>query len=123
MKLQSDDDIYRARLLYLGPPGYTLPFQLPYAQYGLFVALTAGLTAAAVALTGTWLSTGLAVGIAIFMTSYIWQHVNSDLPARKVIAVALTDWRAVRPQRGNLPRLSARHVRFSDIAPTGDHQS
>ena len=39
MRLRTDDDIYRARLVYLGPPGYTLPFQLPYAQYGLFVVL------------------------------------------------------------------------------------
>ena len=39
MRLRTDDDIYRARLVYLGPPGYTLPVQLPYAQYGLFLLL------------------------------------------------------------------------------------
>ena len=39
MRLRTDDDIYRARLVYLGPPGYTLPVQLPYAQYGMFVLL------------------------------------------------------------------------------------
>ena len=39
MRLRTDDDIYRARLVYLGPPGYTLPIQLPYAQYGLFLVL------------------------------------------------------------------------------------
>ncbi len=39
MRLRTDDDIYRARLVYLGPPGYTLPIQLPYAQYGLFIVL------------------------------------------------------------------------------------
>ena len=39
MRLRTDDDIYRARLVYLGPPGYTLPVQLPYAQYGVFVLL------------------------------------------------------------------------------------
>ena len=39
MRLRTDDDIYRARLVYLGPPGYTLPIQLPYAQYGLFILL------------------------------------------------------------------------------------
>ena len=33
MRLRTDDDIYRARLVYLGPPGYTLPIHLPYAQY------------------------------------------------------------------------------------------
>ena len=39
MRLRTDDDIYRARLVYLGPPGYTLPVQLPYAQYGMFILL------------------------------------------------------------------------------------
>ena len=39
MRLRTDDDIYRARLVYLGPPGYTLPVHLPYAQYGLFMLL------------------------------------------------------------------------------------
>ena len=39
MRLRTDDDIYRARLVYLGPPGYTLPMHLPYAQYGMFVLL------------------------------------------------------------------------------------
>ena len=39
MRLRTDDDIYRARLVYLGPPEYTLPVHLPYAQYGMFVAL------------------------------------------------------------------------------------
>ena len=39
MRLRTDDDIYRARLVYLGPPGYTLPIHLPYAQYGMFVLL------------------------------------------------------------------------------------
>jgi len=39
MRLRTDDDIYRARLVYLGPPGYTLPVHLPYAQYGMFILL------------------------------------------------------------------------------------
>ena len=121
MKLRTDDDIFRARLLYLGPPGYPLPVQLPYAQYGLFAALATGITAAAVVLTGTWMSSGVALGIAMFMTSYIWGHVDPDRPARKVIAVALTDWRAVRPPTKALPRLSSAHIRFSDL-PTGDDQ-
>ncbi len=37
MRLPTDDDIYRARLVYLGSPGYTLPVHLPYAQYVMFV--------------------------------------------------------------------------------------
>lgn len=126
MKMRTDDDIYRARLVYLGPPGYTLPFQLPYAQYGLFVILAFGLTAAGVALTGTWKSAGAAVGVAIFLTAYIWGHVDPDRPARKVIKVAITDWKKIEPAKEQLPRLTAGHIRFSEIhttdTETGDHR-
>lgn len=114
MKLRTDDDIYRARLTYLGPPGYTLPIQLPYAQYGLFAALTVTFVAAGFLLTGSWKSVGVAVAAALLTTTYIWRHVDPDLPARKVIRAGLTDWRRVQTRQGPLPRLSARHIRVSD---------
>ncbi len=120
MKLRTDDDIYRARLVYLGPPGYTLPFQLPYAQWGLFAALAAGFTTIAVAVTGAAVSSGVAIAVAIFMTGYIWQHVDPDRPARKVIKVALTDWHRISPPTQQLPRLSTHHIRFRDTITTGD---
>jgi len=121
MKLRTDDDIYRVRLVYLGPPGYTLPFQFPYAQYGLFAALAAGFIAAAVALTGNWVSSGVAIAAALFMTGYIWQHVDPDRPARMVIKVALTDWRPIKARPEKLPRLTASHIRFSEFT-TGGHR-
>jgi hypothetical protein len=117
MKLRTDDDIYRARLVYLGPPGYTLPIELPYAQYGLFGVLVILFTAIAVTVTGTWMSSGLSIAIALFMTAYIWRYVDQDRPARMVIKVALTDWRAVKPRTSRLPRLSASHIRFSTLTP------
>jgi hypothetical protein len=122
MILRADDDIYRARLVYLGPPGYTFPVQLPYAEYGLFAALSSGLITAAVSMTGNWMSSGVALAAAIFLTAYIWQHVDPDRPARKVLLVALTDWRRIGPPPEKLPRLSARHVKFrAEIhEPTGD---
>jgi hypothetical protein len=115
MKLRTDDDIYRARLVYLGPPGYTFPFQLRYAQYGLFIVLAAGFTAAAVMLTGTLKSAGVALAAAIFMTYLIWRQVDPDRPVRAVIRVALTDWRSIQPPKDQMPRLTARHIRFSEI--------
>lgn len=117
MRLRTDDDIYRARLVYLGPPGYTLPIQLPYAQYGLFIILVAVFTALAYVVTGTWMSSGLAIAIALFMTAYTWRHVDQDRPARLVIKVALTDWRPIKPRTDRLPRLSANHIRFSQLNP------
>lgn len=115
MKLRTDDDIYRARLVYLGPPGYPLPFHLPYAEWGLFVALLAGFGFALWVITGTWMSAGFAVGLAMFMTSYIWRHVDPDRPARKVLLVFFTDWRRIKARTSDLPRLAGGHIRFSAL--------
>lgn len=112
MRIRTDDDIYRARLVYLGPPGYTLPVQLPYAEIGLFVVLAVVLIGASVLLTGSWALDGVALAAAIFLTSYIWGHVDQDKPARKVLLVAVLDWRAIKPKREKLPRLTATHIRF-----------
>jgi hypothetical protein len=121
MLLRTDDDIYRARLVYLGPPGYTLPIQLPYAQYGLFALLSAAFVVLTAMVTGSWMNSVVAIAAAMFATSYIWGHVDFDRPARKVLKVALTDWRAIKSEPEKLPRLTARHIRFSDLN-TGDHR-
>src|SRR5215468_4599503 len=97
MRLRTDDDIYRARLVYLGPPGYTLPVQLPYAQYGLFVLLVPLYMGLHFLLTQTvdafpaW-----EIALSMVTTSYIFRHVDPDRPARLVIRTALTDWRRTR---------------------------
>ncbi len=116
MRLRTDDDIYRARLVYLGPPGYTLPIQLPYAQYGLFVALLLLFLLIRYLLTRqldpipAW-----EIALAIVTTSFIWRHVDPDRPARTVLRMALTDWRGTRASAGDerrTPRLVARRVRI-----------
>lgn len=113
MRLRTDDDIYRARLVYLGPPGYTLPVQLPYAQYGLFVLLVP------LFMGVRWLLTGQVdffpaweIALAIVATSYIFRHVDPDRPARMVIRTALTDWRRSREPAAERrdPRLVARRI-------------
>jgi len=118
MRLRTDDDIYRARLVYLGPPGYTLPIQLPYAQYGLFVALVAlfmfihYLISFQVDLFPAW-----EISLAMVSTSYIWRHVDPDRPARMLIRTALTDWRAGRAasaEEERVPRLIARRIRVRE---------
>jgi len=112
MRLRTDDDIYRARLVYLGPPGYTLPIQLPYAQYVLFLLLVPlfmfihWLFTFRVDLIPAW-----EIALAMVTTSYIWRHVDPDRPARTVIRTALTDWRGARapsPDEQRAPRLVAR---------------
>jgi hypothetical protein len=112
MRFRADDDVYRARLLYLGPTGYTFPVHLPYAQWGLGVVLAVALTTAFLVVTGDPLWIGATVGGAAFLTSFIFRYVDPDLPARKVISVFLTDWRPLRPAPAKLPRLTAGHIRF-----------
>jgi hypothetical protein len=115
MRLRTDDDIYRARLVYLGPPGYTLPIQLPYAQYGLFVALVPLFMGIHYLITfqfdpvPAW-----EIALAMVTTSFIWRYVDPDRPARTVIRTALTDWRGagrnVSTTEERAPRLVARRV-------------
>ena len=123
MRLRTDDDIYRARLVYLGPPGYTLPIQLPYAQYGLFVVLVP------VFMFIHWLFTftvdlfpAWEIALAMVSTSYVFRHVDPDRPARKVIRTALTDWRSSRESstERRLPRLFASRIRIRESAPAED---
>ncbi|MEH1127037.1 hypothetical protein [Micromonospora sp. CPCC 206061] len=117
MRLRTDDDIYRARLVYLGPPGYTLPVHLPYAQYGVFMLLVPlyvfihYLFTFQVELFPAW-----EIALAIVTTSFIFRYVDPDRPARMVIRTALTDWRRTREpaveQRD--PRLVATRIKVRE---------
>ncbi len=117
MRLRTDDDIYRARLVYLGPPGYTLPVQLPYAQYGMFVLLVPLFMFVHYLFTFTvdflpaW-----EIALAMVATSYIFRHVDPDRPARKVIHTALTDWRRTRESSSERrdARLVASRIRIRE---------
>ncbi len=100
MRLRTDDDIYRARLLYLGPPGYTLPVQLPYAQYGLFALLVPLFMLIHYSFTlKVDLFPAWEIALAMVSTSLIFRYVDPDRPARMVIRTALTDWRRTREPR------------------------
>ncbi|MBN1170768.1 MAG: hypothetical protein JXA67_01215 [Micromonosporaceae bacterium] len=123
MRLRTDDDIYRARLVYLGPPGYTLPIQLSYAHYGVFALLVPlfilmhGLINLALSarfrpdLFPAW-----EISLAMVATSLIFRYVDPDRPARMVVRTALTDWRRTREPRTEHrdPRLVAAHVRIRE---------
>ena len=118
MRLRTDDDIYRARLVYLGPPGYTLPIQIPYAQYGLFMVLVPLFMFLHYLITFEveWFP-AWEIALAMVSTSYIWRHVDPDRPARQVIRTALTDWRgasAAAPQEQRVPRLVGRSIRVRE---------
>jgi hypothetical protein len=117
MRLRTDDDIYRARLVYLGPPGYTLPIQLPYAQYGLFIVLVPTYMFIHSLFTFHFdLFPAWEIALAMVTTSLIFRYVDPDRPARMVIRTALTDWRRTREPRTEQrePRLVARRTRIRE---------
>lgn len=125
MRLRTDDDIYRARLVYLGPPGYTLPIQLPYAQYGVFILLVPLLMALHALINLTiyasvhapdFLFPAWEIALAMVGTSLIFRFVDPDRPARMVVRTALTDWRRNREPRieRREPRLVATRVRLRE---------
>jgi len=81
MRLRTDDDIYRARLVYLGPPGYTLPMHLPYAQYGMFVILVPLFMFIHYLMTFTFDPfPAWEIALAIVSTSYVFRHVDTTGP-------------------------------------------
>lgn len=103
MRLETDDSIWRARLVWLGWKGATLPIHLPYAQWGVFALLFTPITGLLFLIFRTPVVVGTGFGIALFATTWVWQHVDPDRPARKVIRTALTDWRTERHPDGDTP--------------------
>jgi hypothetical protein len=111
VKLTPDDKIWRARLVWLGWKNVTLPVQLPYGQWLLFALLFSALTGAFWLLFHSVVFVGTGFAIALFLTSWIWDRVDADRPARKVIRTALTDWHAdPDDEDGDLPPLTAGHI-------------
>lgn len=113
MRLRTDDDIYRARLVYLGPPGYSFPVQLPYSQYALFAVLVFLFIVIHYLLTWEFdLLPAWEIAGAIVVTSIVFKHVDPDRPARKVLYLLATDWRRTPVPTGDerLPTLTARKV-------------
>lgn len=111
MRLRPDDDIYRARLLFLGPKGFTLPVHLPYVAYPLFVGVLATIVLLRFAFTGTVdLFPAIEIALSIVLTSVILRQVSPDRPVRAVLRTAATDWRRDRdaPARGVRVRAKVR---------------
>jgi hypothetical protein len=118
MRLRTDDDIYRARLLYLGPPGYTLPVHLPYGQYGAFAGMLALFMLLHWAFTGDVdLFPAIEISLALVSTSLIFRYVDADRPASTVVRTLLTDWKHTR-DAGHEKRIPAFTTRSIRLRPT-----
>ncbi len=112
MRLRSDDDIYRARLLFLGPRGFTLPFHLPYVAYPLFVAVLCLVIGARFLVTGSVdIFPAIEIALSIVLTSLILRQVSPDRPVRAVLRTAATDWRRDRDALAGSARVRP-HVRI-----------
>jgi hypothetical protein len=102
---------------YLGPPGYTLPMHLPYAQYGMFVVLVPLFMFIHYLMTFTFDPfPAWEISLAMVTTSFVFRHVDPDQPARMVIRTALTDWRRTREpaKEQRDPRLVATRIRIRE---------
>src|SRR5262245_18861236 len=114
MRLRTDDDIYRARLVYLGPPGYTLPFQLSYAQYGLFVLLVPVFVFIHYLFTFTVdIIPAWAIAPAVPPPPFVGRCAAPERPPGLATRPALPAGRGPRAASGQeqrTPRLPARHI-------------
>lgn len=112
MKIRTDDAIWRARLVWLGWQGVTLPVHLPYQQWGAWFGLTVVLGGLSWLIFGSALAVPPAAVVALFATTLLFQFADPERPARKVVRTVLTDWRADRPadEVQELPTLHATHV-------------
>src|SRR5215218_9187367 len=109
MRLRPDDDIYRARLLFLGPKGFTLPVHLPYVAYPLFVGVLSLIMLGRFILTGTVdLFPAIEIAFSIVITSVILRQVSPDRPVRAVLRTAATDWRRHREDTERAIRVRAK---------------
>jgi hypothetical protein len=118
-KVRETSGLRRHNSVYLGPEGYTFPFQFTYAQYGLYgIATAIGVLIGAVAgstLVVCWLLLPL-----WFCAALIWRKVDPDRPARKVVKTLALDCKRTPADAGVVSRHAhVTRVRFSTSQSTG----
>jgi len=120
---KSDDDLRRVNLIYLGPPGHTLPFHARYIAWFLFMGLYP------VFLGIAWVLP-LPLGVTLFYpflidlatTYFVMQRISHDRNVRNVVDEWKREWQGRRRFRGGhlnteTVALSTRHVRVHDETP------
>jgi hypothetical protein len=113
-KLAPDDEINNAQVVFLGPPGYTFPWEWSYQQYGVTTVFAVPLFVACLALFNVVISLTLAIAIAALASSLLFRYVDPDRPIGKVLTTIATDWRSLRPPtEQQMPTRTAQHVRRS----------
>jgi len=96
---QADDDLFRVHARYLGPPGFTLPFAVPYR--GILPGLAAGV---AVQLITSLLGAGiwrfaLAAGAFIAVATLADRYSSTERPVSSLPAILSHETGAPRPRK------------------------
>jgi len=115
MRLRTDDDIRKVRMVWMGPERVTLPFQLTYVQWAVGAAITALFIALSRLVVGDWWWTGVAFALSLVANTVLFKHVDHDRPVHTVLRTAVTDWRYTAPPVPGPERIrTASHVRVID---------
>jgi len=106
LRRQADDQIFRIHSRYLGPPGYTLPFSIPYR--GILPGLAAGAgTLILLSLFGLGLWRFIiAAGVAIAAAALADRYSGTDRPVAALPAILTHETGAPRPVSAH-PSLAA----------------
>jgi hypothetical protein len=85
----TDDDLYRVHSLYLGPPGRTLPFKIPYRGLPVgAVAFVVGLTVLrAAGVSGLIPLYGTAAGFTYLVSAAIIRVTGPERPVHALLAI------------------------------------
>ncbi|GAA4491001.1 hypothetical protein GCM10023094_55140 [Rhodococcus olei] len=100
--IDNDDLLHRVDRHYLGPTGFTFPFRLRYAAFGLGSAVFVTVFVVARVIVHVPLgfrSLALMVVITVVLTAKVTKYVNADRTIRSVLRAAWNDLNAPRPPK------------------------
>lgn len=118
MRLPTDDDAARVDQIFLGPRGWSLPWQARYIAYGIgggiFMLLRIIEQRAGISF-GIW-SIAWTLLITVMATREIGKKIGYDTPARSIGQILWREISAARPPRNRVERA---HYRTSWIFKDG----
>lgn len=119
MRLRADDPFFRARLVYLGPEGKTLPVHLPYGQWGLTILCVVVLVTVGALIYPNPYLIGLPIGAGCTIATLLYRRVNPNRPVITVVRTLISDRRRITPAAADrLPGFTARKVIISKPTST-----
>lgn len=108
-RIEADDEVRRFNAVYLGPPGYSLPFHARYSAYAVGAAIFAvillieAITPLSVGLPPIWEGVFTVLGTSVVMSA-----VDHDKPLGPVVRSAVNVARAPRPRPERITRTRPR---------------